>query len=511
MTEPLEDTPRRTDPRTFAVRAVAMLSQLFLPLVVGGFTILDKGDFGDALLYFLPLVVLAVGANIFFAYLRWARFTYTVGADDIRVESGVLSREARSVPYERIQDVSIEQKFVPRLFGLVEVKFETGAGGGDDLKLAYLPEVEGERLRELVRSRRDGSSLPEQNIDTDIAPEPDARLLYEMGPGRVLTFGLFEFSLAVVAVVAGAAQQLDFLLPFEVWDWRSWREQIAGPGQWLAGLGVLAQLVGGVIAVGSLIFIGVATGVVRTVLREWGFRLERTDKGLRRRRGLLTRTDLVMPVHRVQALRLSTGLVRRWFGWHSLKLVSLASDSGSANHEAVPFARLKEISPVVAETGFELPSAEIEWHRSSRRYRIDGFLIGFFLMIAIAAALFVSGKAFFALLPIIAGGGWFALHEYMRWRWDRHALGQRQLYTRHGWFAPSMAIASREKLQSVEIVRNPLARVRGYADIKFGLAGGHLRMRGIALADAMRIRDAVLSTMGEQDFSEVVEAGSQSA
>jgi len=27
----------------------------------------------------------------------------------------------------------------------------------------------------------------------------------------------------------------------------------------------------------------------------------------------------------------------------------------------------------------------------------------------------------------------------------------------------------------------------------------------------MRIRDAVLSSMGEQDFSEVVEAGSQSA
>ena len=107
MTEPLEHTPRRTDPRTFAVRAVAMFSQLVLPLVVGGFTILDKGDFGDALLYFLPLVVLAVGANIFFAYLRWARFTYTVGADDIRVESGVLSREARSVPYERILDVSI--------------------------------------------------------------------------------------------------------------------------------------------------------------------------------------------------------------------------------------------------------------------------------------------------------------------------------------------------------------------------------------------------------------------
>ena len=136
-----------------------------------------------------------------------------------------------------------------------------------------------------------------------------------MGPGRVLTFGLFEFSLAVVAVVAGAAQQLDFLLPFEVWDWL-WREQIAGPGQWLAGLGVLAQLVGGVIAVGSLIFIGVVTGVVQLSFANGASGWSEPTRVCGAARSA-TRTDLVMPVHRVQALRLSTGLVRRWFGWHS--------------------------------------------------------------------------------------------------------------------------------------------------------------------------------------------------
>ena len=142
-----DDTPRRTDPRTFAVRAVSLLSQLVIPIMIGGFAILDEGEFDDMILFFLPLVLAVVGANILFAYLRWSRLTYSVGEADIRVDSGVLSRAARSVPYERIQDVSLEQKLVPRLFGLVEVKFETGAGGGDDLTLAYLPESEGERLR----------------------------------------------------------------------------------------------------------------------------------------------------------------------------------------------------------------------------------------------------------------------------------------------------------------------------------------------------------------------------
>ncbi|PHQ70438.1 MAG: hypothetical protein COB97_04930, partial [Paracoccus sp.] len=75
---------------------------------------IDDGDFDDVIAYFLPFILLVVGANILFAYLRWTKLTYTVGDADIRVESGVLSRAARSVPYERIQDVSLEQKPLPR-------------------------------------------------------------------------------------------------------------------------------------------------------------------------------------------------------------------------------------------------------------------------------------------------------------------------------------------------------------------------------------------------------------
>ncbi|WP_308258769.1 PH domain-containing protein [Qipengyuania flava] len=503
MTVPIEDGPRRTDPRSFAVRAISMLGQLVLPILFGAFAILDEGDLGDLALYFVPLVLVAVGANMAFAYLRWRRLTYTVGEADIRVESGILSRAARSVPYERIQDVSLEQKPVPRLFGLVEVKFETGAGGGDDLALTYLTQGEGERLRELVRARRDGTVVASDSTDTVEADS--GRLLFAMSPKRVVTFGLFEFSLAVVAVVAGLAQQFDFLLPFEVWDWRAWRDQLAAPGQWLAGLGFLAQVLGVVVAIGSLALVGVATGVIRTVLREWNFRLERTDKGLRRRRGLLTRTDLVMPVHRVQALRLRTGFLRRLCGWHALKVVSLASDSGSANHEAVPFAQMDEIAPVVAETGFALPATDLDWDRAMPAYRVDGFLLGFAVTLLISAIALAFGRWELALIPPILGGGWMALHEYLDWRWSRYALDRDQLYARRGWLAPSLTIGSRHKLQSAEIIRNPLARLRGYADLHFGLAGGNLRMRGLPLARAQAIRDAVLASMGERDFSEVVE------
>ncbi|QKG70984.1 PH domain-containing protein [Erythrobacter mangrovi] len=501
MTETSLHMPQRTDPRTFAVKAMAMMGQLVVPLVIAGATIFDKAGDRGKLVYALPFVLMVIAINFALAYMRWLRLTYEVRDSDIKVESGLLSRSARSVPYERIQDVSLEQKFLPRLFGLTEVKFETGAGGGEDLKLSFLSEEEGERLRQLVRARRDGAEvvLPEHG---EIEEAPDS-LLFAMGPQRVLVFGLFEFSLAVVAAVAGAAQQFDYLLPFEWWDVRKWYTALSGPGHWLFELGVLAQGIAILLALGSLLLVGTVTGLARTALREWGFRLERGEKGLRRRRGLMTRTDVVMPLHRVQALRLGTGILRRRFGWHSLKVVSLASDSGSTNHDAVPFGRLEEIAPVVAETGFTLPSAEVEWHPSAQAYRFDRAMLG-----AAALGLVAIGNLVFGHWPIALGAAligfvWIPLHEYLRWRFDRYAIDAKQLYSRHGWLAPSLSIASRVKLQSVEIVRGPLARLRGYADLHFGLAGGRLRMRGVPLEQARRIRAGVLDSIAGTDFSEL--------
>ena len=493
---------RRTDPKGFIVRAAMMLAQLVIPLGVASVTIFDDGELTDKLAWAAPFVGALILFNVLVAYLQWTRLTYTVGDSDIRVESGVLSRAARSVPYERIQDVSLEQKLLPRLFGLVEVKFETGAGGKDDLSLTYLSEAEGERLRELVRSRQEDEVTVADGAEK--APVEEATPLFTMGPKRVLTFGLFEFSLAIVAVLAGLAQQFDFLLPFDLWDIEEWEQRLAGPGQWLAGLGALAQVVGVTAAVLTLGVVGVVTGLVRTSLREWNFRLEQTAKGLRRRRGLLTRTDLVMPVHRVQALRLETGFLRRRFGWHGLKVISLASDSGAANHDAVPFGQMKEIAPVVEVTGFALPSADLNWERALTRYRTDKVLLATLFLLPATVVSAMIGDTWLWLAPL--GGLLFImLDQWWGWRNAWRALGERQLYSRHGWFKSSLAIASRVKLQSVEISQGPIARLRGYASLHLGLAGGRLRVHGMPLAEAYAWREALCESMGRSDFGELLE------
>lgn len=490
---PAAPAARRTAPAGIALSMLATLRASIVGVVAFAFGLREVGPIpalaiGIALMLVISAVIAVVG---------WRRQTYTVGADEIRVDSGIFSRTARVVPYARIQDVGLEQGPLARVLGLAEVSFDTGAGGSDELALAYLTVAEGEALRDLVRARRQASAAAPAATDM---PDP---VLFAMTPRRVATFGLFEFSLAFIAVLAGATQQFDFLLPFDIWELDEWRALLAGPGAQLAGLGLIAQAIGAAIALLLLIAVGVLAGLIRTILREWGFTLERTARGLRRRRGLLTRTDVVLPTRRVQAMRVETGLIRRRFGWHGLSFVSLAQDSGgSGDHAVAPFATREELWPVAQTAGFAAPGPSLAWRHSSRAYRLDSAVLRAAIPLVAAVGLTAAGQLAFAplallLAPVLAVTRWLALSH------AAHAFDARQLFARIGWLAPQLDIAPRIKLQSVEFACGPWARRRGYGTARLGIAGGTVTIPGMTRAHYETLRDALVASMEEADFSQV--------
>ena len=494
---------RRTSPLSFVVSAILSLRSAGLPALAA---LIGTGAARQGWIVIVP-ALLALGLlTAIFSFLVWRHFRYRLGDTDIRVERGLFSRTARSVPYERIQDVSLEQRLVPRLFGMVDVKFETGAGGKDEVRVRYVSTEEAQALRETVRARI--SDTVTGTAETSAAEETSA-VLFAMDRKRLVIFGMFEFSLVAFAVLAGAAQQIDFLLPIGTWNYKTWLGLLGGSGHALQGVGLAAQVIGALLAVAALSLVGLATGFIRTVLRDYGFRLQDTPKGLRRRRGLLTQTDVIMPLHRVQALKLGTGIVRRRFGWHELGVVSLAQDAKAGNHIVVPFAKLDEIAPVVAATGFALPTAETAWRRPSGRFLIDRALLLFvppcFAVLAVIGGGQWLGFGPQAMLPavvaLLALVGLIIVRARFRWRHDRHAIESDRLFVRQGWLARRLDIASAVKLQSVEIFQGPLARRRSYANVKFGLAGGRLEIVGANLEDARAIRSAVLGNIARVDFS----------
>lgn len=493
---------RNTAPLTVVLGAIGAIRSAVLPAIAIAFSGVGGGG---RFLVALGVGAAAVMIGTVTSYIGWRRLTYTIGEADIRVESGILSRAARSVPYERIQDVSLEAKPLPRLFGLVSVKFETGAGGADDLALQYLTAAEGEALRQLVRERREEDVAAASTDTADPAASAQIAddagdVLFAMGPRRLVTFGLFEFSLAVFAVLGGVLQYVDDVTTVDVWDVDLWYRWLKAQGSTVATLGPYAQALGAVAGIVGLLIVGSMTGVVRTVLRDWGFTLTRSARGFRRQRGLFTRTDVVMPVHRVQGLVIDTGLVRYRFGWHGLRFVSLAQDAQEQSHVVAPFAKMDEITPIARAAGFRLPDDATAWHRASKRYRTDKAALDatLFVLAAIPTAIFAPFGLF--LLPLGAAVLAVGANLYA-WKFRRHAIDDTQVYASHGFLSPTLDVATRLKLHSVEIAQGPLARLRGYATVHLGLAGGAFAMHGVPIAEARALRAQVMETISGTDFS----------
>jgi len=493
--------PQRTAPVSVVLGALGAVRSAVIPALAIAFSGIGGGG---RIWVALGVGLAAAVIGVAMSYIGWRRLTYTIGEQDIRVESGVFSRAARSVPYERIQDVSLEAKPLPRLLGLVSVKFETGAGGADDLALQYLTAAQGEGLRRLVRERREEAAAASAGSDPVAAQpraaEDEGEVLYALSPRRLVTFGMFEFSLAVFAVLGGLLQYVDEFTSIDVWNVDLWRRWFEEQGSTVARLGAYAQAAGAAAGLVGLLLIGSVTGVVRTVLRDWGFTLTLTRRGFRRQRGLLTRTDVMMPAHRMQGLVIGTGLVRYRFGWHSLEFVSLAQDAQEQSHVVAPFAQMPEIAPIVRAAGFRLPDQQTAWHRASKRHRTDRAVLdsAIFVLAAIAAAIFAPFGLFLipsGLAVLMVGANLYA------WEFRRHAIDGSQVYTSHGFLSPTQAIATRLKLHSVEIAQGPLARLRGYATVHLGLAGGSFAMHGVPLAEARALRSAVLETITATDYS----------
>lgn len=494
---------QRLHPVGLLVGFVTGLPQLFFPIVA---VIFGSGSRDRPEL--IPLVIFAVLlVSLFFRWLAWLRTHYHIGDDDIRIERGIISRTTRSIPYDRIQDVSIEQKPLARLMGLGEVKFETGGGEGEDAKLSFVSVGEAERLRETIRARKTDSA-PTVGGSNTIA-ETDSLPVFTMPLQRLLTLGVYSFSLVIFAILGGLAQQFDFLLPGDVWDVRRWIGMAEENGVDIRHIDRTVQIGGAVAALAALVGIGVATGIVRTVVRDYGFRLDRTAKGFRRRRGLLTLTDVVMPVARVQTAVIETGPIRVRSGWHALKFVSLAQESKEeGDHMVAPLATLDEIAPIMAVAAIDPPAADSLFRRGPLRWWFGGIiLLALAMAIATVATITFPGAPFrhagwMLAVPLI-----FLPMAWLQWRHSGWLVDDRQLYARENWWNRRLTIAPQVRVQSTKISQGPIARLFGLVTLHFGIAGGTLRFVALRPDEARAIRDQVMAAVAPVDFSEINRRG----
>src|SRR5918994_269979 len=433
---------KRLHPVAMLVGAIRTLRRWVSGLLFPGVVLLVSQGFSlwTVTLFLLGLLVVAALAALW-GFLSWRATTYTVTGNSFRLRQGVFQKNERTIPLEHVQSVDIVQGIIQRAFGVVEVRIETAGGGASepDASLVALDRDAAQRLRrEIAGSRSEG---PEETVGPAVLRRLSTRDLLVAGA----TSGQIGVAFSLLAI------GFQFLDNFFSEDLVRRLVETLAPN-WLMVVLIL-------VPVGLLLAWLLA--IAGTVLAYTGFTLSREGDFLYIKRGLLERREATIPLSRIQAVRISEGLLRQPFGLASLRVESAGygEDAGVSTmlFPLLPRDEVGEFLAVAAPEFAGAPALEPLPRRSLRRYVFRATFV--YLIIAFAAALVSSlvfqsalGLLGFLLIPPAAAYGWLCYRD-AGW-----AFEEDRLVVRHRSLGRKTAVAPRGHLQARGMVSNPFQR-----------------------------------------------------
>jgi putative membrane protein len=444
-------------PAAIAVMALNALREAALPIVILlGASIAGRGLDTAALERSAIYLTIGVAIASLTGLARWASTSYSVDEQGVHYKTGLVSLKETTVPLGRIQGLDTVAGPIQRLFGVVALHVQSAGGGSKgEIVLEAVGPAAVERIRAAVGEQPAAAEAAE-------APPPIERRL---GRRDLVIAALTAGQLGVVLPVLAASTQLFGNVISSERDIEDATRLLPDtPGGWELALGALLLVAWALSAIGSIVSFA-------------GFTVARDGDRLHIRRGLLQRSDAVVPVRRIHAVRVVEGVLRRPFGLATLRLeVAGYAEEHAAARTLYPLLPRAEVAAFLAELLPELadePDGLTALSaRAARRYVLPPALAG--LVLGGGACLLVPDASPWPLLaaPLLALNGWWTF-KAAGWR-----LRDGRLAMRSRMLASTTLLTPAARLQQHATAQNPLQRRAGLADLAVAVGkGGRARVR----------------------------------
>lgn len=425
----------------------------------------------------VPLVALVF---LGIAGLSWWRYTFRLVGGELQVDRGVLSTQTLSVPLDRVQSVSLEQKLLHRPFGLVQVSLETA---GTDTAEFTIDAVEREVAHALQRAAADHRpAVPVDELELDAsgtvvppAPAPPDEVLIVHSPKRLITVALTQTPLsgfALLAPLIAVGDQVGDLIPFDLptIDGASFGAWLV----WAIPLGLLVALVASAVL-----------NLIRVLLSDWNLTVTSTVAGLRRESGLLSTTSVASSIPRIQRITVSQGVLERMAGLHTVVLHTIGS--GDFAIPGCDVAQVDQIRRIVSEETDGAPARDRVVSQAEIFKAVRDTSIGAVLLVAaLAVPLGWWSMLAFISIPIV----WLTTRRQTRlrrWGLTAEALSDRQQLFK--WTQQDLLF---RKANGARVSQSLFERKRGLATVTIQTADGSISIGMVGIAEARALRDRAL-------------------
>jgi len=458
--------------------ALIGLRQLLVPMV---FAVFGFRSDNDGLSFGAVGIGLGIGFGLsaMFQLVRVLTTKVRVDSKSIELKAGIIWTVHQVVPLDRIQEIHLKASLPQRLLGLQEVLIET-AGGNDKLNINALSVQDATLLRDSLIGRK--SVAFDAGIE-GVAPQEPPLVTLPLGD----------------LIFAGALENRAFYLMIAVFGFaaessagrRLVTNELEGATGTVDPLRVLVFFV-------LFFMIGWLVSIAITVNKYYGFRIERTARGLKVSHGLTTATESSMRVDRVQLVTMRQPLLFRLGGLYRLEAKCASQmNTTSENKEfaaGVTLTPASKTAVVWRILEIVLPQYDPR-HFAWKKVPLKGYWLavpGILILSAILVGVWWPLKNFsvaalpLGFIPIVAYSTFLGIRN------SRYGCSQGLFASRRGGWWRIWQLSPVSKVQGLTITESPLGRKMGLVQVNVAFPEHAIPASGIELGEAKVLVDQLL-------------------
>lgn len=388
--------------------------------------------------YWFPIFIVGfVLILAIFSFVKWYFKVYWIENNILHIKQGVFVKKESYLNKERVQTISTASNIIYQLFGLTKLKIETAGGGSEpEVTLAGIKEEEAKELIDLLNKveaeepLKEEESLPQETNTTIYQLTAKEILLASLTSGQ---FGLLFSGLFFLYT------QFDNVLP-------KWL--IDKIESYVKDNSVYELLYMGAI----LIVISWVISTIGYALKHANFTVQRNGNEIRISQGLFEKKEMVLKLHRIQALTMKEGILRQPFGYCSLEVEVIQSIDTKDMHVILhPLMKKKDVQELL--TYLKLPYDMEEEIVHLPKAALSRYLImGWMILGAIAAPIigasvyFEQYSALFTLVPLFL---FFTILGYAKYKTGGYAITGDQVTLVHRGIAKYTGFVKRRHVQAM--------------------------------------------------------------
>ncbi|WP_257904189.1 PH domain-containing protein [Brevibacterium jeotgali] len=504
----------------------------------------------------IGIVVLALVVTVVALWLSWRYTRFRVDGTGVFLRTGVIARKERSASHDRVQSVDISLPFIPRLLGLASLVFDVAGGSDSDITISYLRRGQAEVLREeILSSLRAGrqqtppgpGSGPAAGAPGAGPPTTESAAERVPSAGRVDTAGHASPQTSVQRptaptaplgqrLLSRTAQQFQTHASMTVDDLSSSLTTLLTPYRlspttgaegrllrvpfhrllWSALLSttVLVTAVFMLALLAAIIVIAILAtpaalvttvfamvpglfalvGVLKSELGLANFTVAITQDGLRVSHGLASTTNRIIPLDRIQAVKLRQPLLWRGPGWWRAEFTMASEGSGDDDTTQNVLLPVGTRDDVMLMLGLCLPDPRPPQGADARSLVLAG-MAGPLSRDAETLA----GEHAYRGRP--RASMWL---DPVTWKRNAHALTGTLTLIRSGRLSRTLELVPHARVQSLRLTQGPLQRALGLSTIALHISPGPIAPHVVHLpsAEASQLFDhhATVTRMAREEL-----------